>query len=861
VLPDTFFGWIPALYRVTDTQILASAGLDAFAFLSFFKLALRVFICLFIFAAAVLEPINRHFVPDRGMGHGHKNGTNSSAYYGAGGGERYSLTGYRLYTALDDGDGDDGSGHDDNSFNSDLGYLWAYLVFTYFFSIITLYFMHAETFRVISVRQEYLGTQSTITDRTFRLSGIPKELRSEDKIKELVEKLEIGEVQSVMLCRQWGELDGLMADRKATLQKLEETWSVYLSQKAKPPLGRPAPTASNAHEPHDEEAADAPENGQLLGVQDQEGRHNYEERQRPTTRVWYGPLRLRYRRTDALDYYEEKLRRLDEKIQAARKKEFPAADLAFVTMDSIAACQMAIQAVIDPRPGRLLTRPAPAPSDVIWSNTYKSRLNRKARSWLVTISVFGLTIIWLIPVAFFASLLSLCTIRKVFPDLATSLTRHDITRTLVQTGLPTASASLLNIAVPYLYYYLTLHQGMIAQDQIELAAISKNFFFLFFNFFVVFTVIGTASKAVPHLRDALRDTTYLARTLAASIQNLSFFYLNFIMLQGIGLFPFRLLEFGSVAMYPVLRMGSKTPRDYAELVAPPIFNYGFYLPSALLVFILCLVYSTQPDGWLVLLLGIIYFGAGYFTYKYQLLYAMDQPQHATGGAWPMICYRIILGVVVFQLTMSGVLALQFAFTEALLVVPLALGTVWYSYYFRQQFEPLTRFISLRSINRDVERDSETAVVDEDEESDEGRRPNRQVVPEGHHGLGSISGNQSNPELLRRGSTIDEDRERGLKFINPSLILPLEQPWIYAEPPPLPKGGGAGGVDEEVGRAAFREYSLPLGAESASLIGAEGGSRGYGGDGTGGVGNGGGGSNASETSLGGPTNVWRESTPR
>ena len=29
-LPDTFFGWIPALYRITEQQVLASAGLDAF---------------------------------------------------------------------------------------------------------------------------------------------------------------------------------------------------------------------------------------------------------------------------------------------------------------------------------------------------------------------------------------------------------------------------------------------------------------------------------------------------------------------------------------------------------------------------------------------------------------------------------------------------------------------------------------------------------------------------------------------------------------------------------------------------------------------------------------------------------------
>lgn len=29
-LPDTFFGWMPVLYKVTEDEVLASAGLDAY---------------------------------------------------------------------------------------------------------------------------------------------------------------------------------------------------------------------------------------------------------------------------------------------------------------------------------------------------------------------------------------------------------------------------------------------------------------------------------------------------------------------------------------------------------------------------------------------------------------------------------------------------------------------------------------------------------------------------------------------------------------------------------------------------------------------------------------------------------------
>jgi len=169
----------------------------------------------------------------------------------------------------------------------------------------------------------------------------------------------------------------------------------------------------------------------------------------------------------------------------------------------------------------------------------------------------------------------------------------------------------------------------------------------FFNLFLVFTIGGSASRFWHTLYEGSREPAKLSQNLATEVKALGSFYTNFILLQAIGLLPFRLLEFGSVSLYPIMRMGSKTPRDFAELVQPPIFQYGFYLPSAILIFILCLVYSILPAGYKILFFGLIYFAFGYYTYKYQLLYAMDHPQHSTGGAWTMICYRIMLGMGMF----------------------------------------------------------------------------------------------------------------------------------------------------------------------------------------------------------------------
>lgn len=677
-------------------------------------MAIRIFSIMIFFAAVVLTPINAHFLGPMDFGTPDGTPTPDTELW-------FTWRGLAQATR-----------HKEKR----ISYLWAYLVFTYFFSILVLYILNKETIRVLRVRQEYLGTQSTITDRTFRLSGIPRDLRSEEKLKTLVERLEIGQVERVVLCRKWDKVDALVEDRARCLQRLEVTWSDYharltathsgLSGRLDGSDGREAGGPAQAG---DEERA---LQGHAEGV-------GLEERQRPKIRLWHGFLRLRSRRTDAIDYHEEKLRRLDEQVREARVQSYEAADLAFVTMDSIAACQMAVQALIDPRPGRLLTKPAPSPADVVWRNTYAPRGVRRLKSWAITVFITALSLIWLVVVASLASLLSICTIRKALPGLARYLADHAWIRTLVQSGLPTAAVSLLNVMVPFLYEYLSHHQGMISRGDVELSVISKNFFFTFFNIFLVFAVSGSTTQFLPVLWGALDKTHELPQLIARSIMNISDFYVSFIVLQGVGLMPFRLLEPGGIALHAWCRLTARTPRDVAAADAPPLFSYGYYLPTAILIFILCLVYSILQKGVLVLLAGLLYFLLSHLTYKYQLLYAMDQPQHATGGAWIMVSYRVVLGLFFFQLTMGGVLGLQEAFRAAGLVAPLAAFTVWYGYYFRRRYEPLTRFISLRSIRADVE------VVGV---------PERRAL-----------------RALRRGSTLDEEREKGLQYVNPSLKAP------------------------------------------------------------------------------------------
>lgn len=315
---------------------------------------------------------------------------------------------------------------------------------------------------------------------------------------------------------------------------------------------------------------------------------------------------------------------------------------------------------------------------------------------------------------------------------------------------------------------------MMSRGDIELSVISKNFFFTFFNLFLLFTVFGTATGFYSfweHLRDAFKDATTIAFALATSLEGFSPFYINLLVLQGLGLFPFRLLEFGSVALYPLQFFRARTPREYAELSTPPKFSYGFSIPQTILALIICIVYSVFPSSWLICLFGLVYFSIGQFIYKYQLLYAMDHQQHSTGRAWPMICNRLFVGLVVYHLAMIGVLALRGAITRSLLLVPLLGFTMWFSYWFARTYEPLMKFIALKSINRDQPGGGD-------------------VSPSSSSTFSPSTGMDRDALPIRIGS-----QELGLrlkKYVNPSLILPLHDAWLPGRSPDQFNGASPSG---------------------------------------------------------------------
>jgi len=138
-----------------------------------------------------------------------------------------------------------------------------------------------------------------------------------------------------------------------------------------------------------------------------------------------------------------------------------------------------------------------------------------------------------------------------------------------------------------------------------------------------------------------------------------------------------------------------------------VINYGTVYPQAILIFVITLLYSiTQP---LILIFGAIYFGVAYLVYKYKLLFVFYKPYESQGQAWPITFARLIWGVVIFLVFMSGNFVLRRSFVLSSLVAPLLIFTVFWSIYISRAFRGLSRYINLSAVF-EVQRGEETEDV-------------------------------------------------------------------------------------------------------------------------------------------------------
>ncbi|KAL0071018.1 hypothetical protein AAF712_001576 [Marasmius tenuissimus] len=704
---QAFFGWILPTIRTSEFTVLQIVGLDAAVLLSFFKMSFYLFSVCSFFAVAILMPINwshnKKLLDDPEMDPDWPGGDNDSN-----GGEWTTLVSSKAFLqqrplVLDSSIismAPNSTLPGDNSwlglFTDATTYLSVHFIFTYLFTITALYYIYKNYRRFIRTRQLFsLELVHSIPARTIMITKLPRHLRGERPLAEYFEAMDMT-VESVTIVREVGSLKKLLDKRTEALLKLEHAWVSY--------VGNP----STVEEYNPESSAAIPS---LMDDDDvehgitpsQRGRLVVPHRKRPTIRPgWFQP------KVDALEYLEKNFRELDELVKRRRRNgKFRATQTAFVTFEKMSSAQIALQIAHAPNPFQCSTYPAPEPRDIVWSNMSGSENSIRTRDVIVLAALGLLFFSWIFPISALASLLSYDEIKRAMPWLAELINQNEKVQAIVQNSLPSVAVITLNALLPFMLEGLTYLQGYRARSWVEYSLLKKYHLFLLVNVVFIFLVVSTYWALV---RDLANFPAKIPEKLAMALQSgrARNFFLSYAILQALGIMPLQLLNLGVIIPQVVMRMFmTRTPRDYAELNAPPMINYGVVYPQAILMFTITILYSVvQP---LILIFGALYFGMAYMVYKYKLLFVFYKPYESQGQAWPITYIRLIWGIIIFLVFMTGFFLVSKAVILSSLLLPLLAGTLLWTWYLHHILTPLSRYVNLSSVH-EVERGEESEEV-------------------------------------------------------------------------------------------------------------------------------------------------------
>ncbi|KAJ1942252.1 hypothetical protein GGF37_003195, partial [Kickxella alabastrina] len=627
----SLLGWISMTLDAKDYDIMYSVGLDALLVLRLFKMLGALSATASLIGLLVLVPLKVILDPQQQP----KDGSGSDS-------------GRSLYESITTA-----------AMGSERP-LIVHFAFAYVFTALVYYYFSRFAYQAISLRWHYLlRVRNTRPAKSVMVTGIPTELAAEHELKDHFERSGCGQVVSVEIVPRIERLGEIVRRRAGLLQLIEEKITLI--------LGNPCTAIGydrdrlqdllNAHHTDDHYA----EAWQLL-------------------RQWSMP---RYRppkgarKLDALvmelEYLLRRFHHADGVIGQVRREWFASYDgrrdrsstVGFVTFANASSAHLAAQSFTYAQPFKLRTELAPEARDVFWENValpLSSRLTRGS----VSLVIYVLMIVYWFTMAFLLStLVSIDALKEYFPRLPEFVDKNKWLKGLFRFTTPTFMLSLMNACVPFFLSWIARVSGIQSRSGIQKSVLKRYFLFLIVNVLLIFTVSRTI---LTDYDKWIENPARIPKLFATSLPTAAPFFMDYIILYGLGYYPIQLLQLGSISLAVFRRMVCRTPRQFADALRPNYIDWSFILPQPMLVFVIMATYSSLAP--FIFVLAFLYYGIAYVVTKY-LVYYVYARQFETAGEFIIPVLKLLTGSLWhYYCLIIGLCALKGAVGYMLMLFPL-----------------------------------------------------------------------------------------------------------------------------------------------------------------------------------------------
>jgi len=649
-LPDSIFGWWKTVYNSHLDTIIRTNGFDAYTFVRFILLLVKIFVPYFFLTWVLLMPLAA-VKPSAGQ------------------------SGLSMFTF----------GNVGKTVQSRYG---GYIVALWVLTLWTLWCIYTEVLHYIAARHSFISSpqhSSLVRSRTVLCSQLKEDLMSDKAIRELCAP---AVVENVFLVRNVKDIDDVFDEREKSCTKLEKAEGKLMKLATKNiKKGKAAAPSADKKNP---EGGDLSLINSIVPI-----------KKRPTERL--GKIPFIGKKVDTIEHETQQIREQNEKLEKLRsdwqKQEL--ASTAIIRFSSQAEAITFVQ-----NRSKDMRKKVPqvygdvAPEAIYWSNLGVKRpayFGRKIVAWTLTIL---LIIFWAPLVAFAGGIANLKALTNVAPFLGWVNNLPSVVLGIIQGLLPPLVVAILFILLPPILTLFSKIQGIPLTTHIQLSVFKRYWLFVVINGFLVITAASGLVPALSAIFANPGNPPNIPQTLATQLPTASIYFLTFVITSGLSLAGKQLSQTISVVVYKIKTLlGVSTPRAAFNLEYNlPSTQYLKVWPDVSLLAVLGIVYSCiQP---VITLLCLVVFGLYYIAFKYLFVFVYDQPdaQETCGLFWPRAINHIFVGLYIQQICMAALFFLAqdaagkvSAPAEGALAVVLLVLTILFHLYITKRVKP-TRIV-------------------------------------------------------------------------------------------------------------------------------------------------------------------------
>ncbi|KAK8641971.1 hypothetical protein V6N13_011337 [Hibiscus sabdariffa] len=400
---------------------------------------------------------------------------------------------------------------------------------------------------------------------------------------------------------------------------------------------------------------------------------------RPTHKT--GFLGLSGEKVDSIEYYNDKIKELTQKLEAEQKltlrEKQQGSALVFFTSRVTAAS--AAQSLHAQMADNWTVTEAPETRQLIWSNLTIKFYERTIRQYAVYVVVFLTVVFYMIPITFVSAFTTLENLRKLLPFLK-PVVEIDALKTVLEAYLPQLALIIFLALLPKLLLFLSKTEGIPSGSHVIRAAAGKYFYFVVFNVFLGVTIGGTLFTAIKTIE---KKPNSILEILAKSLPGNATFFITFVALQFFVGYGLELSRIVPLIIYHVKRKYlCKTEADLKEAWFPGDISYATRVPADMLIVTIVLCYSVIAP--VIIPFGVLYFALGWLVLRNQALKVYVPAYESYGRMWPHIHARILSALLLYQATMLGYFGVtKFYYTPIL--IPLPIATLVFIFICRKKF--------------------------------------------------------------------------------------------------------------------------------------------------------------------------------